>query len=403
MRVWTVTRVTRRVKELIDSDDELGDLWIEGEVSNFQQASSGHCYFTLKDSDCEIRCVMWRQLAARLRSLPNQGDWVEAHGKVSVYERGGAYQFYADALHTGGVGRRWQEYLELKERLEREGLFESDRKAPLPVWPRRIGVVTSGTSAAFRDILNVISARYPLVEVVLSPTLVQGIDAPSHIVAAIRLLEAEPGIDVIVVARGGGSMEDLWAFNDEAVARAVADCRIPVVTGVGHETDFTIVDFCSDYRAPTPSAAAAAVVPDRVELRVQVLSSVEAMTSLMEDLIAGWRDKLAADERLLRLYDPSARVAQLKQSVDDLLQRAKSAFLHGTALRRSRVQGLASSLSAMNPDLVLSRGYAIVQDRVSGSVVRRVEQASEGQQVLIQISDGQLGATVEDIVDSGSF
>ena len=269
MQVRSVTDVTLRIKALIEEDPQLADLWLEGEVSNFRQASSGHCYFTLKDSDGEIRCVMWRGVAARQPWLPDQGDWVEAHGYVSVYERGGAYQFYADILQQSGVGQRWQQFLELKARLEAEGLFDEERKRPLPEWPKRIGVVTSATGAAFRDICNVLGERYPLVEVVLAPSLVQGASAPAAIVSALGALDEQPGIDVIIVARGGGSMEDLWAFNDEGVARAIAACRVPVVTGVGHETDFTIVDFVSDYRAPTPSAAAAAVVPDRYELHAQ--------------------------------------------------------------------------------------------------------------------------------------
>jgi len=281
MQVRSVTAVTQYIKMLLEADDELDDLWIEGEVSNFTRASSGHCYFTLKDSDCELRCVMWRGQAARLGWRPVAGDGVLAHGYISVYERGGAYQFYVDEIRRGGVGLWWQRFEEVRRRLEAEGLFDPARKRPLPRWPRRIGVVTSPTGAALQDILNVLRARYPLVEVVLSPCMVQGVDAPPSLVRAIERLGEEPEIDVVILARGGGSMEDLWAFNDEAVARAVAACPVPVVTGVGHETDFTIVDFVSDLRTPTPSAAAAAVVPDARELRQQIDMMAQALTDII--------------------------------------------------------------------------------------------------------------------------
>jgi exodeoxyribonuclease VII large subunit len=270
MQPQTVTAITRHIKALLDADDVLADLWVEGEVSNFTRASSGHCYFTLKDSEAELRCVMWRGQVAQQSWLPRQGDWVAAHGYVSVYERGGAYQFYADAWQQGGVGARWQQLMELKARLEAEGLFSPERKRPLPAWPHKIGVVTSPSGAALRDIINVLSGRYPLVEVIVSPSLVQGVEAPDSLARAMRRLGKVSALDVVIIARGGGSAEDLWAFNDEQVVRAVAACPVPVIAGVGHETDYTLTDLVADYRAPTPSAAAAAAVPDARELRERV-------------------------------------------------------------------------------------------------------------------------------------
>ena len=398
MRLSTVTEVTRRVKTLIDSDESLADLWIEAEVSNFQRASSGHCYFTLRDSACEIRCVMWRNLANQLSWLPAQGDLAEGHGYVSVYERGGPYQFYVDTLNRGGTGALWQQFVELKARLEAEGLYDTARKRAVPKWPRRVGVVTSPTGAALRDILNVLRLRYPLVEVVLSPSLVQGQDAPQSLVRALDLLARCPGIDVVIVARGGGSIEDLWAFNDERVARAIASSMAPVVTGIGHETDFTICDFVADLRAPTPSAAAAAVVPDAAELMHKVLGMSEALGGLITSRLEHLRNELRQQERLLQVHAPGKLIAENRQRVDDLLQRAKGSVSHRVALLRTRLEGHAAQLQALDPRLVMRRGYAIVQDRASNMRIQSVKQARTYQEIRVHIVDGYLDAQVTEIV-----
>jgi exodeoxyribonuclease VII large subunit len=394
MQVRSVTAVTQRIKMLLDADEELGDLWVEGEVSNFSRASSGHCYFTLKDSDCELRCVMWRGQAARLGWLPVQGDGVLAHGYISVYERGGAYQFYADELRRGGIGLMWQRFEELKRRLEAEGLFDEARKRPLPLWPKRIGVATSPTGAALQDILNVLQARYPLVEVVLSPCMVQGVEAPASLVRAMRRLSAEADIDLVILARGGGSLEDLWAFNDESVARAVADCPVPVITGVGHETDFTIVDFVSDMRAPTPSAAAAAAVPDARELRAQVSAMTRVLTDMIADEMERRYEALARDERLLRLHDPRRMLAERRQRMDDMTRRARVGLDHQMQARRMRLERLLTGLKALNPTMVLDRGYAVVADAESGQRIERIGAVSPGQSVTIHLYDGDLGARI---------
>jgi exodeoxyribonuclease VII large subunit len=398
MQVRSVTEVTRHVKGLIEGDVELADLWIEGEVSNFGRASSGHCYFTLKDDRSEIRCVMWRHDANRLDWLPAQGDSVVGHGRVAVYERGGVYQFYADALERGGVGARWQEFLELRARLQAEGLFDEGRKRPLPEWPRRLGVVTSPSGAAFRDILNILRARYPLVEVVLSPSLVQGLAAPDSLVAAIERINRVPDIDVVIIARGGGSVEDLWAFNDERVARALAASRAPVVSGIGHETDFTIADFVADLRAPTPSAAAASTVPDRVELRSEIDELARELTALVRGVAERNREGLGREERLLRLNDPRRVVAERRQRVDELVRRENAAQTHGMAVRRTELAGCASRLRALSPRLVLERGYALVQDRYSGVTIRSVRQVVPGDEVTINVHDGRVEAGVREVV-----
>ena len=404
MQIKSVSEVTRYLKTLIDSDRELADLWIEGEVSNFTRASSGHCYFTLKDSESEIRCVMWRNRASQLGWLPTTGDLVEAHGYVSVYERGGAYQFYADILReSGAVGARWREFLELKARLESEGLFDASRKRPLPEWPRRIGVITSPTGAALQDILNVLKARYPLVEVVLSPSLVQGLEAPPALVRAIERLDALEDIDVIIIARGGGSMEDLWAFNDERVARALAASEVPIVSGVGHETDFTITDFVADLRAPTPSAAAAAVVPDARDSRGQIVDMMETLTGLITGWIERWREFLRGTEHLLGLHDPQRFLAEQRQRVDDLVRRARAACQHQIALRRATLTGHMARLKALDPRLVLERGYAVVQDRASGERIASVKQTAPGKELVIDIQDGRLDAQVTKVMDTNSL
>ena len=394
MQPQSISAVTRHIKSLIDADDGLSDLWVEGEVSNFTRASSGHCYFTLKDPEAELRCVMWRGQVAHQSWIPRQGDWIETHGYVSVYERGGAYQFYADTWQQGGVGARWQDLLALRARLEAEGLFSPDRKRPLPSWPRRIGVVTSPSGAALRDIINVLNDRYPLVELVLSPSLVQGVEAPDALVRALHRLSAMADLDVVIVARGGGSVEDLWAFNDERVVRAVAECPVPVVAGVGHETDYTLIDFVADYRAPTPSAAAAAVVPDSVELRGQIAGGMARLAQIMGDRLERARAALQGQERLLRLYDPRRRLAEFRQRVDDLVRRLRLAADGGLGSRRGRLDRCLASLQALNPREVLARGYAIVQDRASGRYLGAVTELAPAQRVIIHLRDGQADADV---------
>ena len=397
-----MTEVTRHVRGLIDGDGELADLWIQGEVSNFARASSGHCYFTLKDDRSEIRCVMWRHHTVRLDWMPAQGDAVVGHGHVSVYERGGVYQFYVDALERGGIGARWQEFLKLRARLQAEGLFDEERKRPLPRWPHRLGLVTSPSGAAIRDILNILRARYPLVEVVFSPSLVQGLAAPDSLVMAIDRLNRLPDIDIVIVARGGGSIEDLWAFNDERVVRALAAARAPVVSGIGHETDFTISDFVADLRAPTPSAAAAAAVPDRAELRSAIDDMTETLAALVRGGIERSRERLRREERLLRLHDPRRMVAERRQRADELVRRENAALRHGIAVRRAELAGCASRLKALSPRLVMERGYALVEDRYSGVTIRSVRQVVPGDEMLIHVRDGRVGAEVTEVVPMGT-
>jgi exodeoxyribonuclease VII large subunit len=391
---WTVSQLVGRIRETVETDPLLMDVWVEGEVSNFRQAVSGHCYFTLKDAGAELRCVMWRDTAARLPTLPADGDHVLAHGRVGVYEQRGAVQLYVDSLEPAGVGALYLEFERLKARLAAEGLFDEARKQPLPPFPRCIGVVTSPTAAALRDILNVLGRRYPLAEVILSPTLVQGEDAPPQIVAAIEALDRREDIDVIVVARGGGSLEELWAFNDERVARAIANARKPVVCGVGHETDFSLADFAADRRAPTPSAAAEIVTPDQMDLRRRLFELSARLTGLMEERLFERRRKVTEQLRTLQHFSPAVRLVQARQQVDDLTSRLLTTLQHNLSLRRERLKGLMGRLEGVSPLATLERGYAIVRRVDDGQVVRSVAQVAAGDELRVRVSDGEFGARV---------
>ena len=300
----TVGQLTAKIKEVFEVDPVLQDAWVLGEISNLTKPSSGHIYFTLKDETANLSCVAWKTQAWRLGKLLQTGSAVIAHGRISVYEPRGAYQLYVDDLLPAGTGRLYQEFEILKARLQSQGLFAVERKRSLPLFPRRIGVVTSASGAALQDILNVLRRRYAIAEVVLSPASVQGADAPPQIVHAIRSLNELPGVDVIIVARGGGSPEELWAFNDEAVAHAIFDSRIPVISGVGHETDYTIADFVADVRAPTPSAAAEICAPDLVEVEHSIIGSQRRMGQFMQQRLERLQQRLRHQQRILKLHSP---------------------------------------------------------------------------------------------------
>ncbi len=393
-QIYRVSQITAYVKELFDSDGTLQDLWLEGEVSNCSRASSGHVYFTLKDEEAQIRCVMWRSQVERGTYLPRDGEAILAHGRISVYEAGGRYQLYVDDIQPAGAGLLYLQFEALKARLAAEGLFDADRKRPLPPFPRRLGVVTSPTAAALRDIVNILRRRYPLVEVVLSPTLVQGDEAPPQIVAAIEALNQHTDVDVIILARGGGSLEELWAFNDERVARAIYASRIPVVTGVGHETDFTIADFVADMRAPTPSAAAEMAVPDRQELQGMVGHWRSRLAQLMHRRIGEKRRALQYRTQVLRRFSPQAYIDSYRQRIDDLMHSALAGLKHRLTLARERLRSLDSRLQTLSPLATLERGYAITRHLGTGEVVRSLTQVMVGDRVEVRVSDGQFESIV---------
>lgn len=395
MIIHSVGQITRHLKDLIESDEGLQDLWVAGEISNFARAASGHLYFTLKDAESQIACVMWRRDAARVQALPRDGASVILHGYVTVYETRGVYQFYADIMQAEGVGLLAARFEELKARLLAEGLFDAAHKRPLPTLPRRIGLVTSASGAVVHDILTVLQRRYRLAEIVIVPAAVQGDDAPPQIVAALTALQRLGDIDVIIVARGGGSLEDLWAFNDETVARAIYASTVPVISAIGHEVDFTIADFVADVRAPTPSAAAELVAPDSAELSAQVTAMQQRLADVTTLLLQQARSAVQAEQRALARLSPLALLDRQRQRVDDAWLRARTLMAHAMELRREQARGLEVHLGALSPLAVLQRGFAIVRPAGSATVVSRVEQVSAGDRLQIQVSDGSFAAVAD--------
>ena len=392
---WSVSELNRYVRQSLEKDFRLQGVRVTGEVSGFRAYPSGHWYFTLKDEAAQVSCVLWRNRAEKLGFTPRDGDAVEAQGNVTLYEARGQYQLDVSWLQRAGEGELYREFTRLKARLEAEGLFAPERKRPLPEWPRTIGLVTSPAGAALRDMLNVIRRRFPMAEVLLSPTPVQGDDAPPQIVAALHALVAAARPDVIIVARGGGSLEDLWAFNDERVARAMAALPVPVVSGVGHETDFTIADFVADVRAPTPSAAAELVTPSRDQLRNQVNALAAQMAEALSSAIRDKRISLREQSAQLKALSPQARLANARQRADDLLARAAVAMTHRLALERERWNGLAQALNGVSPLAVLSRGYAVVT-HPDGAVVRKASEVKEGEALRVRVSEGEFGVQVNE-------
>ncbi|MCB2210252.1 exodeoxyribonuclease VII large subunit [bacterium] len=392
-----VSQLTTYLRELLSSDPILQDIWVEGEISNLSRPASGHLYFTLKDSQAAVRCVMWRNAAQRLDFALREGSAVLAHGSMGVYEVSGQVQLYVDTMRPAGEGALYQEFLRLKAKLEAEGLFDSETKRPLPPMPKRIGIVTSPTGAALQDMLDTIRRRYPVAEVVLSPTLVQGADAPAGIVTALTRLNQEENPDVIVIGRGGGSIEDLWAFNDEAVARAVAASGAPIISGVGHETDFTLTDFAADRRAPTPTAAAEVATPDRLDLLAAVAELSNRQTANLRERLTDLRWEVGQLTNALSQQSPAHRVDTYRQRLDEIslrLERGMQARLDRTRLRLDHA---ARSLQSLNPAAVLNRGYAIVTRTADGSLVRQADQVKEDESIHIRVSQGSLDARVSKI------
>jgi exodeoxyribonuclease VII large subunit len=392
---WSVSDLTRYLRQLLEGDSTLQDCWVFGEVSNFSRPISGHLYFTLKDAGAALHCVMWRTNALRQPSLPRDGEAVEVHGSLGVYERDGTYQLYADVIRPTGEGLLYQEFLRLKARLEAEGLFDSGRKRPIPRWPRRIGIVTSPTGAALRDMLNTLRRRYPLAEVVLSPTPVQGEEAPAGIVQALAALNRVGGVDVILLARGGGSLEDLMSFNDENVARAIVASNIPVISGVGHETDFTIADFAADLRAPTPTAAAELATPNRQDLISDLEGLFENLNRNALAALQAPRFNLSTLRSRLLLNSPRTRLRSGRQRLDELARRAQASLAHSMQIKRTHLNGFSQRLAALNPQAVLDRGYAIVFGP-QGQLVRVVKQVQVGEPISVRVSDGDFSARVEE-------
>ena len=384
---WTVSKLTFFIRRLLEENEVLQDVWVQGEISNLSRPSSGHVYFTLKDSNAALKCVMWKTSAARLRMGLQDGMEVEVHGRIGVYEVSGQYQLYADAIRPVGEGALYQEFIRLKSMLEAEGLFAQERKRSIPMLPGMIGIVTSATGAALRDMLNTLGRRLPTVEVILAQSPVQGVEAPPALVKAIQSLNNQSP-DVIILARGGGSIEDLWAFNDERVVRAVAGSRIPIICGVGHETDFTLSDFAADLRAPTPTAAAElATQITLLDLLAQLENYRSRLNTAALGLLADRQNMLSSLAAALRYASPERRIQSERQRVDELARRVYSSLLHRIQLQSAHVNGMRRRLEALNPLAVLGRGYAVVTRKEDGSVVSRIEQAAG--EMKVRVSDGE--------------
>ena len=389
MPVYTVSQVTTHIRQYFESDSLLNDLWVLGEVSNLRVSSSGHSYFTLKDDQNLLNCVMFRGQAGS--DILANGAAVSAHGRISFYGPRGSTDFMVDIAMPEGVGELALELERLRLRLESEGLFETSRKRELPRFPKVVGVVTSPSGAVFHDITNVIMRRYPLVEVVLSPTPVQGSDVATSIAAALERLDREGRADVIIVARGGGSLEDLWPFNEEVVARAIYASRTPVISAVGHETDVTIADQVADVRAPTPSAAAELVVPDREDLLRQLTELAEDAQRAVFYRLENQRELLAG---LLRRMDSGLPNLEIwRRRVDDLGRVVQTGASASVSLAGSRIQGLEHRLRALDPAATLARGFSVVQNLASGQVVSLTSQLAPGDALAITVSDGVAPAT----------
>lgn len=390
MELVPVGTLVRFIKEWIEVSEAFSDVWAVGEVSNYMRSTPGHQYFTLKDDSASLRMILFR---GDDHGVPlANGDHVIVHGRVSVYEQRGELQFVCDFIRPEGVGIMAARFEELRERLDREGLFDLARKRPLPLFPMRIGVMTSPTGAALQDIRNVLTKRWPLAEVVFSPALVQGNQAPMSIVAALERLAAEPGLDLVIVARGGGSAEDLAAFNDEAVARAVFAFPVPVVSGIGHETDTCIVDFVADLRAPTPSAAAERSTPDRVALIERIAKTELGMRQTIRRATRDSREDVA---RLAeRMRDGLPDTVAMQADCVRLLTDMRRSLGHRLRQSQSEVDGVTARLQTLSPLATLARGYAIVQEASKGRVVRSTRQVKAGTRLVVGVRDGAFGAEV---------
>ena len=392
-QIYTVSDVNKLVAGIIRNIPPLQDCWVAGEVSKVSIPVSGHCYFTLKDNTSEMRAVVWKgSLTAKIRGLLTQGNAIEAHGYVSVYERGGYYQLTIDDVRTKGRGNIYEELEKLRRKLAAEGLFDEDRKRPLPRIPRTIGLVTSPSGAALHDILNTLRGRWPLAEVWLSPALVQGETAPPEIISALlKLYELKP--DVIILARGGGSAEDLWCFNDESLVRTVAASPVPVITGVGHEVDFTLVDYAADFRAPTPTGAAVKAVPSRDDVLAELGQIGQRLDWAMDNALnARWQSLDLLEKRLIT-QSPEMKIQNEKRALEQMVSRLELLQKNYFSFRREALSGLEKRLNALNPENVMKRGYAFV--RHEDKIVTSAVDLETGDRINVRFIDGEKSAVIE--------
>lgn len=389
-KIATVSQINNYIKKVIDANLILNDIWIKGEISNFKLHYSGHMYITLKDEGGVLKAVMFKSSAAGLAFKPEDGMKVLARGRISVYEAGGAYQLYINEMIPDGVGELYIAYEQLKKRLEEEGLFAPEHKKPIPEYPERVGVITAATGAAVRDIINVITRRYPYAEIILYPSLVQGAGAAENICRALEFFNKTNMADVIIAGRGGGSIEDLWAFNEEIVARAIFASHIPVISAVGHETDFTIADFTADLRAPTPSAAAEIAVPSQLELVSRILVDRNRIINALKKRLENERKNLSA----LKLKNPKERIEDEYLKLDNLTKQVEKNFHIKLISQRESLGNLAAKLDALSPLKVMKRGYAIPMDS-EGNVIKSAKKLKKGMDFDLKLSDGTKSCIVK--------
>ena len=389
-RIATVSQINGYIKKIVDANIILNDIWIKGEISNFKLHYSGHMYITLKDEGGVLKAVMFKSAVSGLSFRPEDGMKVLARGRISVYEAGGAYQLYINEMIPDGVGELYIAYEQLKKRLEEEGLFAAEHKKKIPQYPERVGVITAATGAAVRDIINVITRRYPYAEIILYPSLVQGAGAAENICRGLDYFNKTDMADVIIAGRGGGSIEDLWAFNEEAVARAIYASHIPVISAVGHETDFTIADFVADLRAPTPSAAAELAVPSQLELMSRILADRNRISNAMVKRLETERKNL----KNIKLKSPKEDIDDERLKIDNLVKQAEKNFRIKLMSGREQMGNMAAKLDALSPLKVIKRGYAIPMDE-EGNVIKSVKNMKPDTEFDLKMSDGTAHCRVE--------
>jgi exodeoxyribonuclease VII large subunit len=394
-KVYTVNELNNYVKTVLDNDENLKYVYVTGEISNFKAHYSGHMYMTVKDEAASIKAVMFAGNASKLRFAPENGMKILALGTVSLFPRDGSYQLYITAMQPDGAGALSIAFEQLKKKLEAEGLFSPIHKKKLPPFPRKVGVITSSTGAAVQDIFNVLRRRYPVAEVVVRSAKVQGEGASQDVAAAIREFNAVNGADVLIVGRGGGSVEDLWAFNEEIVARAVFDSKIPVISAVGHETDYTICDFVADLRAPTPSAAAEIAVPDIFELKADLEAYKAHIYNITKNVILNEKARLEAIQKSGAMKDPALKLQDNRRNLAYLGEKLADITRNTMDKNKNQLSSLAGKLDALSPLGVIARGYSIVSS--DDGVVSSVKNIKSGDTVTVKLSDGTFGASVTEI------
>ena len=399
MAIHSVSEVNNFIKQLLASTPILSGIMVRGEISNFKCYASGHCYFTLKDASSALKCVMFRSQAQHLRFQPVNGLSVIASGNIAVYERDGVYQLYVDSLAPEGKGDLALAYEQLKNRLAAEGLFAKDRKKALPKFPKKIGVVTSLSGAVLRDIYHVTKRRWPAVQLVLYPVQVQGEFSAKQVALAIEFFNTKYAVDVMIVGRGGGSMEDLWSFNEEVVVRAIAASKIPIISAVGHETDFSLADFAADVRAATPSQAAELAVPDRDELKRYVVRMQRQLAQMARRELNERRLRLQACQKNKLLQRPELLLADRRQRLDNLISKLRQCLDENITVKNHQLSLALEKLSVLNPAKTLQRGFALVEH--GGKIVTRVQEIKKGDKLQLTFSDGKVSVVAADLTRKG--